>query len=609
MARFSAVVFCVALMLIPAVSTRDCGAAGAVAQMSVDEIQRGMVGIGRTVFQGTRIDTFQVEVLGVLRNVLGPRSDIILARLSGGPLEETGVIAGMSGSPVYIQGKLIGAVAYRFGTFAKQPIAGITPIAEMIDVLKRPSAPPGATSSPGSWLRQSREGAPAVAGPAGMEAGALRPVATPLVMSGFAPRVVAELREELLPLGLLPVQGGGGGDASLPSGPFEPGAPLGVQLIRGDFSVTGIGTLTYRDGDRVVGFGHPMLFGGSTAMPMTAAYIHQVLPSQYLSFKLGTASHPMGLIVQDRAPGIAGILGREAEMIPTRIEVRSPGNREGFRMEVLRNRDFGPLLVRMAVTSALISSEKLMGETTVRARTRIAVAGQPPLEVENIYAGARGLGEAVWGATTPLSRLMQNPFEPVRVEEVAFDLEVEERARAARIEAVRLQKARFQPGDTARVTVTLRPYLGDLQKVDTLLVIPAQARRGRLTLRVSSASAHAALEAKRVPGEYTPRDLAHLIRLLGRVERNDGLILELLSPRGGVTVEGREVSALPPSVLSALRLSRESGTVRRVRQTVLERMRIRTAHVLFGSQTVFIHIDRERNGVVFDGKTGGRGKK
>ncbi len=604
MVRIFFTILCLVMTLLPAIVARDCGATEAVAYMSVDEVQRGMVGIGRTVFQGTRIDTFQVETLGVLRNVFGPRSDIILARLSGGPLEETGVISGMSGSPVYIDGKLIGAVAYSFGAFAKEPIAGITPIAEMIGVLNRPSAPPDAASSLGFWLGEESVSLDSP----GLEMGELKPVATPLVMSGFVPRVVAELREELLPLGLLPVQGGGGADPSLPSAPFEPGAALGVQLIRGDFSVTGIGTLTYREGDRVVGFGHPMLFGGSTAMPMTAAYIHQVLPSQYLSFKLGTASRPMGLIVQDRAPGIAGIVGREAEMIPTQIEIRSSGNQETFRMEVLRNRDFGPLLLRMAVTSALISAEKLMGETTVRTRTRIALAGHPALEVENVYAGAQ-VGQAVLGATTPLARLMQNPFERVQVEEVAFDLELEERARAARIEAVRLQKARFQPGDTVRVSVTLRPYLGDPQKVDTLLVIPAQARRGRLILRVSSASAHRTLEVKRAPDEYRPRDLEHLIRLLSRVERNDDLILVLLSAKRGVTVEGRAMSALPPSVLSALRLSRESGTVKPVRQTVLERMRVRTEHVLFGSQAVSIYVDRERNGAIFNGKAGRGGKK
>ena len=574
--------------------------------MPVDEVERGMVGVGRTVFQGTRIDSFQVEIIGTLHNVLGPGRDIILAELSGAPLEETGVIQGMSGSPVYIQGRLVGAVSRAIGPyFVKRPIAGITPIAEMLDLLARPDAPPDGAAAPTGRFEASS--AASLLG--GLGIGDLKPLTVPLVLSGFAPQVVSDLREQLLPLGLVPIQGGGTADPALPTGPFEPGAALGAELMRGDLSMVGIGTLTYRDGNRVVGFGHELFWSGTTSLPMTACYIHEVLPSQMLSFKLGTSSHPMGTIHQDRAPGVAGTIGRHAAMLPAGILVRSPGSRQTYSIEVVRNRELTPVLLRSAVASALISAEKLSGETTVKARVRITMSGRPPLVVENVYAGPAGLGQAVLGVTTPFSRLIRNPFESVDVRKAEFDLEIEERAHTARIASIRLNKVGFEPGDTARVTVVLQPHLGDPYTVSADIQIPRRAGKGRLTLRAASAAAHQALEPKRAPGEYRPGDLEHLVRLLGRVERNDDLFFELLSPEPGVTVEGREAASLPPSVLAALRLSRESGVVQPVTQTVLDQMRVRTSHVLSGSQTVYIDVSRERNGVTFDERARTGGKK
>ena len=580
---------------------------GTVATMPVEELRRGMRGIGRTVFQGMRIDTFQVEILGVLRNAIGPRSDLILARLSGGPLSNTGVILGMSGSPVYVDGKLVGAVSYRVGAFAKEPIAGITPIAAMVDLFNRPTASQGVSSA----ARLTESSVRRLVDLTGMDAAELTPISLPIVVSGFARQAVAEFRREFSKMGWTPVQGGGGMDPGLPAGAFEPGAALGVQLVRGDLSVTGIGTLTHRDGDRVVGFGHSMIFGGATALPMTAAYIHEVLPSQYASFKLGVAGKTMGAIVQDRAPGIAGTIGLDVDMMPAQINLRSPGKRAQFRMEVLRNRDLSPMLLNMAVFSAMISSEKLTGEVTVKSRVRIDLKGHPSVEAENVYAGPLGLGNAVLGVTAPFAKLIRNPFEPVQIERVTFDLDVEaERAHTAHIKSIGLQKTSFQPGDTVHVTVSLRPYWGELQQVQEALVIPNQTPGGRLILKVSNASAHQKQEAKRAPGEYNARDLDHLIRLLGRAGRNNEMVVELLSGAQGVTIEGREVSRLPPSVLSVLRFSRSSDVVKQVRQTVVQRARIPTDYVLSGSQVVVLNVNRKPNGVTFaeGGSAGAKGK-
>ena len=562
--------------------------------MSVDDIQRGMKGVGRTVFQGTRIDTFGVEILGVLHNVFGPKSDMILARLSGGPMAQTGVIAGMSGSPVYIEGKLVGAVGYSIGAFAKEPIAGITPIGEMMTVLQRTSRDTlssSATFGSAPWDGQI----------AGVHGGVLKPVSIPLMLSGFAPQVVAEFREELSKYGLLPMQGGGGTDPSLSVGAFEPGAPLGVQLVRGDLSVTGIGTLTHRVGDKVVGFGHPLLFGGRTAMAMTAAFIHEVISSQMLSFKVGTASRHIGVILQDRAPGIAGVIGSEAEMMPVRISVVSSDHDASFNMEVFRHRELGPLLVRMAVATSVISAEKLTGETTVVGQLTLHMPKRAPMIIKNKYAGAQGLGLAVLGLTQPLAQVIQNPFVEANIDSAVFQLSVEEYTQSAHIEGLRLDRLHYEPGDTVHVSVALAPLLGKREIVDIALPIPEFITPGRLILQVVNERQQRLQDIKRIA--YQPKTLEELIGLIEKSGRNDVLVARFVASRPGVTMGGREISGLPTSVMSALSLARGSDVVQKLQQSVYGQKHLMTDYVLTGSQTAILVVGKDGR-ATFLGRSG-----
>ena len=568
-----------------------CGSSRAELYMPVEDIQRGMKGVGRTVFQGTRIDTFGVEVLGVLRNVFGPKSDMILARLSGGPLARTGVIAGMSGSPVYIEGKLIGAVGYSIGAFAEEPIAGITPIGEMMTVLERAAIDTLSRATYGSAPWDGRI--------AGVRGGVLKPVAIPLMLSGFAPQIAEEFRAELAEYGLLPMQGGGGGtDAALPVGAFEPGAPLGVQLVRGDLSVTGIGTLTHRVGNRIVGFGHPMLFGGRTAMAMTGAFIHEVVSSQLLSFKLGAASQNLGVIVQDRAPGIAGVVGSEAEMMPVRISISSSGHAAAFEMEVFRHRQLGPLLVRMAVATSLISAEKLTGETTVVGQLTLHMPERESVAIKNKYAGAQGLGLAVLGLTQPLAQVIQNPFVEAQIDSAVFELSVEEHAQSARIEGLRLDRSRYDPGDTVRVAVTLAPLLGKREVVEIALPIPKFMPPGRLTLQVVNEREQRLQDAQ----AHQPKTLDELLERIKNPGRNDALVARFLGASPGVTMGGRAISGLPASVMAALALARGSDVVQKSQQSVYGSQRLMTDCVLTGSQMAILVVGKDGGVIFFDGR-------
>ena len=577
--------------------------------LDVSELRRGMQGVGRTVFRGTRIDTFQVEILGVLKNAFGPKTNIILAMLSGDPLETTGGIAGMSGSPVYVDGRLIGAVAYGWA-FSIEPIMGITPIGEMLEILERPDAAAhtsigGSTSSLEMQLSNVFSTIPE-----GLDVGQMQRVKTPVYMSGFSSEVLPGLREAFASFGLLPVQGGGGTDESLPEPTLEPGAALGVQLIRGDFNMTAIGTLTHIEGDRLVGFGHPMLFSGSTRLPMTTAFIHDVVASQIQSFKLGAAVKQVGVITQDRAPGIGGVIGKEAEMMQASISVRSPNRAETFEMEVLRNRELSPLLIQSAVVSSILSAEKARGEATIRTTLKLQIDGRgDALEFMNVYAGSRGLGEGVMGVTRPMMFLLTNPFEKVRVASAEFDLTIDETIEAARIESIRLDRSRFEPGDRVGLTATLRPYLRESFTVGSSVTIPSYFHEGMLTLRVSSARAHLTQESKRIPGYFHVNDLDALIHVLENEHRNDALIVELLANRPGATVNGIEVSSLPPSVMVAMKGSRQSGNVRPVNQTVVSETIEQTDYVLSGQQIVFLSVGKEDGAIRFGPGQSGPGAK
>jgi len=322
------------------------------ALMSIDEVKPGMVGVGRTVFQGTDLQDFKVQILGVLKNVAAPKRNLILARLEGGPLAETGVIAGMSGSPVYIDGRLVGAVSYSIGAFPKEPIAGITPIGEMIDATADSSSPSPSTHRAGTDARLELPITPehltsalratydriamfadrpadvqAIGLPSGtgVEMGALlRPIATPLVMSGMDRTTTDLVSSMFRDAGFTPVlSGGASGDEPKSNAPPRPGDPVGVALLGGDGEMGASGTITHIDGDRLYAFGHPFFNFGPTAFPMTRAYVYASLPSLMSSFKIASLGDVIGTVKQDRATAIAGTLGKGPDVIPITITLAS----------------------------------------------------------------------------------------------------------------------------------------------------------------------------------------------------------------------------------------------------------------------------------------------
>ena len=547
--------------------------------MAPSELRRGMSGFGLTTFQGTAIDTFQVEVLGVLKGALGPRMDMILARLSGGPLEHTGLIRGMSGSPVYIDGRLIGAIAYGW-YFSKDPIGGITPIAQMLEVATRQDPTP---NQYGKALDLDEETTRLLGGEG---VSTLAPLGMPIAVAGFSPRGRQVLRDALDAPGIELLDSPAGRVLPDQEASIAPGASLAVQLIRGDYSAAAIGTLTWVGDGRFVGFGHPMFFLGAINLPATGAYIHQVIPIQTASFKLGTPTGALGAVRQDRLPAIAGTLGQAPDMLPVRVALRSAAGNRAFRCEVLRHPDLSASFVRSVLFNALETTEKLVGDATLRVRSHIALADGRTVEREQMYSSGIAPLSAVIDAVQPVDRLLNNPFAGLALDSLHFELEIGETLAQARITGLRLSPPDPKVGQQVSLQATLQPYRAEPVTERLALDLPAHLEPGPFVVRVGSGVASTGWETARQPDAFVPRNAADLLALLERPSAADELVVEIFRAGPGFTVNGRELPGLPPSALAVLSADRSAGHLGPVQGEVVLRRTVSTDYVLLGEQSL-----------------------
>src|SRR5580704_1316080 len=491
------------------------GVRASAPQMAVSEIRPGMIGVGRTVFDGTHVEEFKVHIIGVLENVIGTRRNLILAKLEGGPLANTGVIAGMSGSPVYIDGRLIGAVSYALGSFSKEPIAGITPIAEMTDSTAmnespRPSAArvhvefpltrdslTAAFRKALAWNRPFAErpddtqlsGVSTVAGLVGGPLGTLlRPIATPLVMSGFEPEVADTFGSAFRDQGFVPTGGSvtGGTHGEMPfDGPLKPGDAIGVEFVNGDLQLGGTGTVTHIDGDRVYAFGHPMYNLGPTEFPMTRAYVYTVLPSLFSSMKLSSTGEVIGTFLQDRAAAIAGRLGAGPRMIPITLTLESDRSpKRTFHFGVVNDQLFGPLMSYASLLNTFSSYERQFGASTFAVRGRVSLKNHESVAFDNVFSGDQpSMGAAAY-VVGPIVALMGNDYEKVDLEGLDLTITSSEEPKTATLERVWLDDSRPRAGRTSPLKVLLRTYRGE-EVLRTLPIdIPGNAS-GTLSVLVS----------------------------------------------------------------------------------------------------------------------------
>jgi hypothetical protein len=489
--------------------------------MPLSDVKPGMVGQALTVFQGTKPEPFKVRVVSVMHNFL-PKQDVILIRAEDPRVEFSGIVAGMSGSPVYIDGKLVGAVAYAW-SFAKEPLGGVTPIESMLAERRRPrrvgreyftqSGPTDGQTDDQKSLRIPAAMAGALApthagfgspdalsrglglppigpAPANGEPRLLR-ASVPLTVSGFTPRTVGELADEMRPTGLVPLQAGGGGHVGPPAaGHVEPGSAIGVELVRGDMSTVATGTVTYVNGSDVLAFGHPLFGIGEVYLPMVDAEIHAFLPSLSQSFKMSSPLNEVGTLVQDRPACIIGDLDARTTMLPIDVRVTGPGVEPRlFHAEVARNRRLTPMLASTVVGNAIADAEPDVTDMIVTVTSKVGVKGYAPLELRDQIFSPEGVSSHALASSRGLRAmgdLLVNPFEPVVLDRMDVDVRVEYRRDVAEIVGVALPTQEVNAGDTVDLRVTLRPYAGS-EYVETVPVIIPRTVAGQ-TLKIEVAS-------------------------------------------------------------------------------------------------------------------------
>ena len=584
--------------------------------MPIEEIKPGMIGTSRTIFEGSEMKDFKVHILGVLKNVQAPQRNLILARLEGGPLAETGVIAGMSGSPVYIDGRLIGAVSYSIGAFPKEPIAGITPIAEMIEATadtgpRRGSAAQARIELPVTPERLTAAiranyariaafadrpadvqalGLPASTG---SQMGALlRPIATPLMLSGMDSATSDLVGSMFREAGFTPMlAGAGGGDALPETGPLRPGDPVGVSLLSGDGEMGATGTVTHIDGDKLYAFGHPFFNFGPTAFPLTRAHVYATLPSLMSSFKIATMGDVIGTMKQDRATAIAGTLGKGPEVIPITVRLdngRSPART--FRYAAVNDQLFTPLLTYVALFNTLGNYERQYGAMTFTVKGKATFDKHADLAYEDIFTGDGTIPAAAAYVAGPITMLLANDVEKVTMKGVELAVTTSEESRSATIERVWLDEVHPRAGRTVPLKVLTRSYRG-AEKISTIPIeIPANAT-GQLTVMVTDGRQLNQLEQRELRRSVQPTSVAQMLKVLNQSRRNNRVYVRLLTGTPGAVVNGEALTSLPPSVLAVLEGDRSSGSFAPIRSAALGEWELAMDSAITGTRVLTIDLD------------------
>ena len=533
----------------------------AMETIPVSEIHAGMHGVAYTVFQGTKPESMGVEVLGILRNANGPKGDIILVRLSGEKVEYTGVVAGMSGSPVYLNGKLAGALAFRIGEFSKEPIAGVTPIKEMFEISamdRRPGSTVNAESSVHTPTRTSGPGAAGLTsdGLAAKDyANYLKPIEAPLVFSGFSQEAVQRFSPQFAKAGIVPVMGVGSVSESKQPDPLEPGSAISAILVRGDMDIAATCTVTFMDAHHLLACGHPLLQFGMVDLPMTKAEVLATLPSPLNAFKIVNATEPVGAFVQDRHTGILGEFGKQPEMIPVTLNIHGGATDKQFHYEVLNNANLSPLAMMATVFNALHGVNEYGEDTTYRMNGRISVNGYPDVTVQNMFAPSDGGQPAAVMAALSLgdrfSRIYDNPYTVPGIGGVQLDFDLVRERRWARLEGARTDLIEARPGDEITIETVLRPYRGEVILQQIPIHIPTSTSRGPLRILVSDGET---LDRVRRGNPLLGRkmDLASTIALLNKQHVNNRVYVSLLEADPEAMVADKVMPTLPLSIMNVM---------------------------------------------------------
>ena len=583
--------------------------------MPLSEVAPGMKGEGYTVFSGTTVEKFNFEVVSIEYNFY-PNWDVIWVKGSGENFEKTGVAGGMSGSPMYINGRLIGAISLGYLYQREHAnLMGITPIELMIEVTQRGMQPNLSyrggtrfsfevdTVSKGIEMLPlipdtryiPKTGVEALTTPNRIE----KPsnLRMPVAFSGLPTGAIGYFKQFFDAYHLDPIQGVGGG-SPVKSAPIEPGQIVGLEFVRGAFPIFGYGTMTYVEGDQLLGFGHSMFGEGNVNLPISGGYVHFILPSTIRSSKMASPTQPIGTLVQDRQAAIAGLIGSHPSFIPVNADIQTmDGKVHSTHYEVIRHRDFSTVYTLIPLWFIIDGIEIYSGDHSVNVEAKILLKDQPNLTSReivrrNVYSSSGSPGFQATRALTPLFSLIGNQYEKIDVERIDLNIKMEDKRKTAVIEAVRIDKNRYRPGEKIEVTMRLRPYL-EAPVIETgTITIPEDAPEGPTTLLAISPNLYESWQQARAPLNYQPTNINQLIKLLQREENNSDIILELFVPKVGMTVQGEEFPELPVSMLSVMSTPTQSGEGGPTRGTTLHFEKVTTPYVVSGSRFLRFTIDR-----------------
>lgn len=588
---------------------------------SVDELKPGMRGVGRTIFSGDKAEEFEVEILGVLRGTPSPNRSLIIVRLHGSLAERTGVFAGMSGSPVFIDGRLVGAIAYAF-PFSKEPIGAITPIADILEVFQTGSEQiesqggsisfselaaatvsgklPQSNLQPVNGIRPVIIGAQGYSNPAlaPLVGQSLLPISAPLAFSGIEPATIEYFSSYFQAFGLMPVAAVSGATStgaitSYNDSTLLPGKSVALELVRGDYGLSILGTVTWRDGDQIYAFGHPTFPPGgmgTSSIPMSESDVVTVVPSIFNSFKMGSAKRLVGSILQDRSTGIYGKLGEIPKMIPFKISVTtSRGKRKSYQMEIINDRQLTPILTQIVTLNSIIATERSFGDLTLSLQGRIKIKGQTDINFSNRFSASNAFIAAVLYSSYPMAVLYGSGFS-FDAEGIELELKADDRKNVGYLSSISVDRTEVRRGETITIQASAQNERGETFYERVPIKIPHDTPIGRLNIAVGDGQMMASLDRRAII-DSNPKELSALIAAMNRLPRNDRIYVKLYYSDSGAVIKNLAMPSLPASMLAALDSTRSTGGYLPLPiATVVERELAPSKFLISGQQTIQINI-------------------
>jgi len=573
--------------------------------MPLAEIKPGMTGVCRTVFQGERPEEFPIEVVEIKRNFY-PKRNLIIMRLKGAKAEHVGVTSGMSGSPVYINGKMIGALSYSLAIFVREPLAGVTPIDEMLEIFNREQtrdrelaafAPPAPNKflematglAEISWenfvpqeLMQRRTAL----------MGALRPIALPLAFGGVQPRLLDQAAHLLKPAGFHVMSGGSFDDTSPrdraeSAALLQPGAAIGAVLMTGDADIEAIGTVSYRQDNRVLAFGHPFFDNGPIELPMSLAKILYIVPNDLGSFKEGVSVSLVGTLRQDRTTGIFGVIGEPPALTPLQVRYTDEiGQTSQFEFQFTEERTINtlmPLILRFVLVNTLESARLATGENSLQLTGQIQLRDGQKISLDDFYPGftpmsgfgfLSGVLKSTGEVASALGAVMANNFQPIKLASVDLHFTSISGRRSATLEQVWIDRGEVEPGDSVNVFARMKGYQGPEKILQKTLVIPKKAEGRFVTINIGGGDDMTQVDLRTAPGRFVARNFQHLVAILQERRRNDFVYYQVRQPDQGLIIEGEQLTSLPPSILAILQSQNLKGNASFARERLLLETRV-----------------------------------